>query len=57
VVEKSGEYVVRVDGMRMARGDATGTSPNLRIGRRKIVGPTGVGVARVLWRPDGVGRV
>jgi hypothetical protein len=57
VVEKSGENVVRVDGMRMARGNAAGTSPNLRIGRNGIVGPTGDGGAGALRRPGGFGCV
>jgi hypothetical protein len=56
VVEKSGEDVVRADGMRMARGNAGGVIPNLRIGRRMIVGPMGVR-DRAPWRPHGFGRV
>lgn len=57
MVEKSGENVVREDGMRVSRGDATGTSPNLRIGRNRIVGPTGYGGAGTLRRPGGFGCV
>jgi hypothetical protein len=55
VVEKSGEDVVRADGMRMARGNAAGPTPNLRIGRKVIVGPTGDGGAGALRRLDGFG--
>jgi len=56
VVEKSGEDVVRADGMRRTRGNAAGPIPNLRIGRKVIVGPAGDGGAGALRRPDGFGR-
>jgi len=57
VVEKSGENVVRVDGMRMARGRTARPSPDLRIDRNEIVGPTGYRGAGMLWRPSGFGGV
>lgn len=57
MVEKSGENVVRADGMRMARGRTARLSPDLRIDRNEIVGPTGYGGAGALRRPSGFGRV
>jgi hypothetical protein len=57
VVEKSGENVVHADGMRMARGRTARPSPDLRIDRNVIVGPTGYGGAGALRRPNGFGRV
>lgn len=57
VVEKSGENVVRVDGMWMARGRTARPSPDLRIDRNMIVGPTGYGGAGTLRRPNGFDRV
>jgi hypothetical protein len=57
VVEKSGENVVRVDGMRMARGRTARPNPDLRIDRNVIVGPTGYGGAGTLRRPSGFGGV
>jgi hypothetical protein len=57
VVEKSGENVVRMDGIRMARGRTARLNPNLRIDRNEIVGPTGYGGAGTLRRPSGFGRV
>lgn len=57
MVEKSGENVVRADGMRMARGRTAWPSPDLRIDRNEIVGPTEDGGAGTLWRPSGFGRV
>jgi hypothetical protein len=57
VVEKSGENVVHVDGMRMSRGRNARHSPNLRIDRNVIVGATGYGGAGTLRRPSGFGGV
>jgi hypothetical protein len=57
VVEKSGKDVVRVNGMRLARGRTARPAPNLRIGRNRIVGPTEDGGAGALRRPGGFGRV
>ncbi|WP_179221692.1 hypothetical protein [Inquilinus limosus] len=53
MVEKSGEDVVRANDMRRTRGDAAGSTPNLRIGRKEIVEPAGDGGAGALRRPDG----
>jgi hypothetical protein len=57
VVENSAEDVVHTDGMRMARGSIARRGPDLRIGRNRIVGPTGYGGAGTLRRPSGFGRV
>lgn|GEM_PF-3288467 len=57
MVEKSGENVVRADGMRMARGRTARCDPDLRIDRNVIVGPTEGGGAGTLRRPSGFGRV
>jgi len=57
VVEKSGENVVRADGMWMARGRTARRDPDLCIDRSVIVGPTEGGGAGTLRRPSGFGRV
>ena len=56
MVEKSGENVVRADGMWMARGRTARRDPDLRIDRNVIVGPTEGGGAGTLRRPSGFGR-